>query len=312
MLLFLIFSFIGIPNLAVHSTDDFAIIDGQSFVYDVITSKIDVSVSRNDFSVDTFHIAGHQFSTEKSVEITITDVELENLNYSISCEDITYNFSLYIFDQFRPDASLFFYRFSTDSLYISYAFQDSLSRHGTLTLSTYSRGFPLNYNILFFIPPKESTWEYLQEISQLQQTDPLNPLFHIPSISPYTNLILNSSYQEQNGFAILDNYIQVSFEGTFSKGIINSGCKYVYNMTNGVLYGFRSIGYFDGKINGDKVHCESEFLIELSGFNLADLSFYSDIEYIDSVRIALIFVGVFSSLFIVPIIIISIRKRRNI
>lgn len=83
-------------------------------------------------------------------------------------------------------------------------------------------------------------------------------------------------------------------------------------MTNGVLYGFRSRGYFNGKIFGDKVHYESEFHIELSGFNLSDFSFYSGIDYIDPVRIALIFIGIFSSLLIVPIIVISIRKRRNI
>lgn len=213
------------PIVFVAAIDDFAIVDGQSFVYDVITSKIDVSVSRNDYSVDTFHIVGYQFSTNNTVEINVTHVELESLNYTISCDNITYNFSLYTrFREFEADASVFFYRFSSESLIISYAFQGSFSRFGTLTKTIYSFGFPLNYNLYFFIPPKESTWEYLQEISQLQKTNPINTIYPNPSIQ-YMALILNSSYQEQNGLAILDNYIHASYEDTLAKGIINNGCK---------------------------------------------------------------------------------------
>ncbi|NHJ38995.1 MAG: hypothetical protein FK731_03105 [Asgard group archaeon] len=306
-LLFILYLLCGTLIIFVSADDDFAIVDGQSFVYDFITSKIDVTVKHNDFSVDTFHIAGNQFSIEKSIKITVTHVELESLNYSITCEDITFNTSLYTFDNyFRILTSEFFYRFSFESLTISNSFQDSLSRFGTLTKTIYSKGFPVNYNIYFFIPPKESTWEFLQEISQNQKTDPINPIY--PSTRQYLDLVLNSSYEESNGLAILENYIQASVESDFYKGTINNGCKYAYNITTGVLYGFRSKSYFAGNINDDRVHCESEFHIELSGFDLSDFSFYSEIEYIDRVRIAIIFIGIFTSVLIIPLIVIAFRK----
>lgn len=305
--------FVGTPLVFVSAEDDFAIIDDQSFTYDIITSKIDVSVNRNDFSIDTFHVAGYQFSTSQSIEINVTYVELEALNYSITCDDVTFNTSLYVSSiGFEAWASMFFYKFSTESVFIPKSFQGSYSSYGTLSQGSYSSGFPLNYNILYFIPPKISTWDFLQEISQRQSTNPYFYSQSTPVSEKYGDLILNSSYSEQNDLVILENYVYAYLIEFEIEGIINNGCSYAFNKTNGVLYGLRSIGYFDGEISGYKVHCESEFHMELSGFDLSDHSFYSGIDYIDPVRTAIIFIGIFSTLLIVPIIAISIRKRRNI
>jgi hypothetical protein len=290
----------------VSAEDDFAIVDGQSFVYDVITSKIDVSVSRLDLLVDAFQFGEHQFSSNNSVEITVTSVKWNSLNYSITCDNITYNTTYY--DQ-ENSRTYYFHRFIGNSPTISLIFQETYADYGILTPCYYSNGIPLDHETRFFIPHEESTWEHLQEISNQLNIDPY--LEYTPTTDAFSNLILNSSYAEQNGLAILENYIQASIEYSSAKGKISNGSKFVYNMTNGVLYGYRSKAYFDGEIKGDKVHLESEFHIEIAGYNLTDFTFYTELSPSNVKIIGYIFIGVFAVGVTIPIVVISIRKKRH-
>jgi hypothetical protein len=136
-------------------------------------------------------------------------------------------------------------------------------------------GNGLKLDMLFFVPPNESTWSHLQDLN-----DRFNDGFIFdPSI--FQDLEIISSFYSLNDIAYFECYFQSYYEYTFhtyeqpTTLFVDNCFMIAFNKSNGVLCGYRSLGSAKGRLNGDKVTCNTELHLEQIGFDLPEFSHYT-------------------------------------
>lgn len=278
-------------NSTTHRTNN---LKEQSFVYEILTSTIDTTIRRDHYSINTFQINGNQFSTDNSVRLTVNNYTSDFINYTLSCSDyetqesFPFNDSLtYLFVYIN------YYKYSAFSMASWIAFD--VSNQNDFNNTYYSKGLELE--ILYFLPPTENLWDYFEELS----------LFFNNQSNINTEIITDGTiqcqYNETDEMVQFESWVYGSTKNADYNGDFNCGLITVYNKTSGVLNGLRTIGSYTGKINGIKIDYFHELHLELSNYNLPELSIYSEIASLPG-----IFFTTLSFLIIIPIL--TRRKKK--
>ena len=178
----------------------------------------------------------------------------------------------------------------TSSIYNGYSY------YGNLTSISLYDGLPLSL-MLFFIGTNETNWHYLENLAMDLNSGSLDPT--------QTDRVISApaSYEEIAGVAYFECWMNGEFDFTDITGKISNGMSIAFDMSSGVLLGYRQKGRFDGKIEGKNVFCSTEFHIEQEDFDLREMSLYSELSSIENIVII--------SLLALPMIILYRRRNKD-
>ncbi|NHJ48500.1 MAG: hypothetical protein FK733_12010 [Asgard group archaeon] len=306
-LVIITFVFISAPILSVSADDNIDLLVGQSFEYDVITSLIDLSIDDEyDFFIETFRVGDQAYTTNKTLIVEPISYNSDTLNCSFTCESST-DYRLYYIEYEREG---FYFDYLTKPMHLANLFEMALSNHSQLSLLNKGHPFPSD-RILFFLPNTSSIWDEMNSISHHQKIYPYPSDYPVDK-SIYRRLTLDSSYSEFNGEASIESYISTKLKTIGINGYLVSTYKATFNMSTGVLLGYRTIGHYSGEYYGHDVDCSIELHLELVDYNLSSMVFYN--PYFNQNRILYIslFTGGLAIAIIIPVTIVLIKRRRKL
>ena len=180
--------------------------------------------------------------------------------------------------------------------YITSGIYNGYSYYGNFTSISLYDGLPLGL-MLFFIGVNETNWDCLESLAMDLNSDSLYPTLTDRVISG------SASYEEIAGIAYFECWTNGEIDFTDITGKITNGISIAFDMSSGVLLGYRQKGQFDGKIEGKNVFCSTEFHIEQENFDLREMSLYSELSSIDSIVII--------SLLALPVILLYRRRKKD-
>ncbi|NHJ48498.1 MAG: hypothetical protein FK733_12000 [Asgard group archaeon] len=287
--------FFGVSFVNVQSADDYSILEGKTFVYDVVASSIKATVSGKHFSIEAFQLNEIQFSINNFLEMSYTSYDYPFVHFSLSCDGQDFNFAFIDSDIWK---NVIFDYYMLQSYGIAILFQQAFENTGNLSTSPFAIGLDLKM-MLYFVIANQTTWDQFQDLSiwyaSLSLDDPEN----------YVSFFSNSTYYELNDIAYFEGFLQTTdYTSGGHEGTANHGFLCAYNMTNGVLLGFKSKGFFDGKLYGDKTFCETELHIELVDYDLPDYSLFTE-----TIDFTIVYIVTFGSFFFAIVIVVKRRKK---
>ncbi|MBN1329563.1 MAG: hypothetical protein JXA54_08830 [Candidatus Heimdallarchaeota archaeon] len=241
---------------------------GQSFVYNVLTSNLNVTLDRKDYFVDTFQFEQQQYPAQTDVEIVVNASNYNNINYTQTIGTDSYNIKFpYLVDMAYSYVYVLTDYYSDYALDIASTIMSDYIEEGNFSSSSYGSGLLLE--LAYFLPPNETIWSIFQTISSNQ----LNTSNYDEIVF---DIIVQSSYTEQNGFVYLESYINCKiYKRDYYDGKLNNGFLLIYEKSTGVLYGLHIKGTFDGKLLNRSIRCDTEFHIELADYDMPELSLYT-------------------------------------
>lgn len=243
-------------------------LDGQSFVYNVITCELNVTLDRKDYFVDTFQFKQQQYPAQTDVEIAVNASNDNNINYTQTIGTDNYNIKFpYLVDMAYSYVYVLTDYYSDYALDIASIIMSDYDESSNFSSSSYGSGLLLE--LAYFLPPNETIWNTFQTISSNQ----LNTSNYDEIVF---DIIVQSSYTEQNGFVYLESYINCKiYERDYYDGKLNNGFLLIYEKSTGVLYGLHIKGTFDGKLLNKSIRCDTELHIELADYDMPELSLYT-------------------------------------
>ena len=248
-------------------------IEGESFVYEVLKSNLDLTFNKEHFSSNTFQIERIQFPTSDNVHLFVDNYSSEKIYYTISCA----NYQETDHSMYNP-SKLESYLIGIFTLYLDlpFAIASSLVRSyedgGNYAQSYFRHG--LRLFAVYFLPVSTPMWMIMDEINTwFNNQSGVNTLYYAAGTARSECIIDDDFVHLEIWFHGTLDY--ESFDGEKVEGDVNSGFLTVYNKTNGVLLGLRYLGTFNGKINNKKVDFIDELQLELLSFDLPSLSLYS-------------------------------------
>ncbi|MEA2071129.1 MAG: choice-of-anchor S family protein [Asgard group archaeon] len=305
ILIFFVATF-SFSNLQSSSASVFDPINGESFIYEIITSDLYSSINSEEFNVSSFQFGGHQFSGGP-VEISVTGVTDDAVNYTTSCQNVSINET--IFDKSTFDVkSLFMFFISYYYLYVmsvGRSIHDSFSSAGNFSSIFYSDGLSLDL-MMYFIGTGESNWNFLENLAY----DLNNSSSDLIQYGDFYFLPSSAIYYESDNVVSFESWFNgvLSIPNNFQAKISN-GFTFAYNKSNGVLLGLRTKGTFDGEIDGDSVYCSTEFHIELENYNLNDFTLYTDPSITEEGSLSFMH-PIFTFIVIIPLITFIQRRKQ--
>ncbi len=243
-------------------------IAGQSFVYNVVTTNMNVTLEGKDYSVNSFLFNGEQYPSNSDVEITVDSINDSEVNYTQTIASDNYNICFPYSSEYMGVYLLvllsYYHGFP---LFIASRIMEDYDEYGNFSSAYYSRG--LQFELVYFIPDNETIWNVFESLSTGFQNQ-----------SNYNSKIslVNSqtSYTEENGLIYFESYVNyLIYERELYDGELNNGFLVIYEKSTGILQGINIKGTYDGKILKKRIRCDTEFQVEIADFDMPELTLYT-------------------------------------
>ncbi|MFW9924123.1 MAG: choice-of-anchor S family protein [Candidatus Thorarchaeota archaeon] len=264
-----------------HSTNNPTSLVGETFVYNVIASELNVTLKNQDYFVDSYQYEYQQFPAHTDISMEVTSVDDEDINYTQTVGETSFNTSYPYYPEFYE---IFFVGILSHYFGLSYYIASGISydynEFGNFSGSFFASGLAIYLS--FFLPLNDTVWESIEDATIFY-----NNASNYSNNNFYHDLsALQFTYNEIEGFIYIEGwYSGHLYARDAGDGDICTNLLLIYEKATGVLYGFHSKGCYDGKLFKNKIRVDYDLHVELADYDMPVLSLFTPLKVPNSVII---------------------------
>lgn len=292
----------SLSGFYVKAADDgFAIIDGEAFSYEVITSDVYALIDDNEFTSSAFQLNGEQFNVSDALNVTVSGASISDINYTVACKNTEINhtvtndnYHLYSIEFLISYYYLYVLQIATT---IESGYSSADGNFSTMTLANGLLIDPLS----FFVGDFANNWIYLEQLA-IDMNSTTNVLY-----SNATFLPASTFYYESNNLVRFESFFYSRLKSSILDAEVSNSFSCVFNKSNGVLLGIKTKGSLNGLINEKSVYCLVDLQIVEESYDLPEYEYYYEIpKPLSLTNFALFTFGSFA----IAVVFRKIRKRK--